>query len=132
MMDIRRAEFKEEEGIRMVDLDKYIRSKKLKMKTENILLKKLTGRFVPPIDQATEKLTIKLVRDYSKMLGTKIITLHIHKDGLSLEEVKYIQEELVKDGSTKAIMTCARMMLEVTLSEEAATYIYETTPRLEP
>jgi hypothetical protein len=97
-----------------------------------MLLRKLTGRLVPPIDQATEKLIIKLVWDYSKMLGTKIITLHIDKDGLSLEEVKYIQEELVKDGSKKAIMTFARMMLEVTLSEDAAAYIYETTPKLEP
>lgn len=101
-------------------------------RTEDKLLRKLTGRLLPPIDEATEKLTIKPVRDYRKLIGSAIITLHINKDGLSLEEVKYIQEETIKDGSNRAMKTLIGLMLEVTLSEGAATFIYETTPRLEP
>ena len=109
-----------------------VNPKKLKMKTQNRILRALRGRLLPHIEDAREGLPVKLVRGYSRVVGEEIVVFHIHYLGLTLEELKYVRSEVIKDGSDKALITYVRMLLEVTLSEEAAAFAYATTPRAEP
>jgi len=116
---------------RELDMVKYVQGRKLKIRTKGRLIREFAGRLLPPIEHATGQISIKLIREYRRALGIGTVILHTHSHGLSLGEVSYIHEEVMKEGSAEALETFVRMMLEVTLSEEAATFIFETAPRAE-